>query len=96
MVPFSFCPVRLSSSPEADSDAPLWRNHIQPEELLQTMESSTSTDSSLIEGKPAGLLMKEISSEITFLLQLNISKTQQLTLLFVPHFHRLCRFPPTE
>ncbi|XP_052412726.1 rho guanine nucleotide exchange factor 28 isoform X5 [Carassius gibelio] len=42
---------RLSGSPEADSDAPLWRNHIQPEELLQTMESSTSTDSSLIEGQ---------------------------------------------
>ncbi|XP_043095102.1 rho guanine nucleotide exchange factor 28 isoform X3 [Puntigrus tetrazona] len=40
---------RLSCSPEADSEAPPWRNHIQPEEVLQTMESSTSTDSSLIE-----------------------------------------------
>lgn len=61
----TFFPVRLSGSPEADSDAPLWRSHIQPEDLLQTMESSTSTDSSLIEGKTAGLLMKEITSEIT-------------------------------
>lgn len=59
---YDIFPVRLSGSPEADSDAPLWRSHIQPEELLQTMESSTSTDSSLIEGKTAGLL---ITSEIT-------------------------------
>lgn len=57
--------IRLSESPEADSDSPPWRNYIQSEELLQTMESSTSTDSSLIEGKTAGHLMKYVM----FLLQ---------------------------
>jgi len=50
--------IRLSESPEADSDSTPWRNYIQSEELLQTMESSTSTDSSLIEGKTAGHLIK--------------------------------------
>ncbi|XP_016430499.1 rho guanine nucleotide exchange factor 28-like isoform X2 [Sinocyclocheilus rhinocerous] len=51
---------RLSGSPEADSDAPPWRNHIQPEELLQTMESSTSTDSSLIEDSVDSPLQNEL------------------------------------
>uniref|UniRef100_A0A671LN33 Rho guanine nucleotide exchange factor 28-like n=1 Tax=Sinocyclocheilus anshuiensis TaxID=1608454 RepID=A0A671LN33_9TELE len=51
---------RLSGSPEADSDAPPWRNHIQPEELLQTMESSTSTDSSLIEDTVDSPLQNEL------------------------------------
>ncbi|XP_042580188.1 rho guanine nucleotide exchange factor 28 isoform X1 [Cyprinus carpio] len=51
---------RLSGSPEADSDAPLWRSHIQPEELLQTMESSTSTDSSLIEDSVDSPLQNEL------------------------------------
>uniref|UniRef100_A0A673GLV5 Rho guanine nucleotide exchange factor 28-like n=1 Tax=Sinocyclocheilus rhinocerous TaxID=307959 RepID=A0A673GLV5_9TELE len=50
---------RISGSPEADSDAPLWRNHIQPEELLQTMESSTS-DSSLIEDSVDSPLQNEL------------------------------------
>ncbi|XP_077087197.1 rho guanine nucleotide exchange factor 28 isoform X7 [Siphateles boraxobius] len=43
---------RLSESPEAYSDSPPWRNYIQSEEFLQTMESSTSTDSSLVEDAP--------------------------------------------
>uniref|UniRef100_A0A9J8AH93 Rho guanine nucleotide exchange factor 28 n=1 Tax=Cyprinus carpio carpio TaxID=630221 RepID=A0A9J8AH93_CYPCA len=51
---------RVSGSPEADSDAPLWRSHIQPEELLQTMESSTSTDSSLIEDSVDSPLQNEL------------------------------------
>ncbi|RXN28701.1 rho guanine nucleotide exchange factor 28-like isoform X1 [Labeo rohita] len=51
---------RVSGSPEADSDAPPWRNHIQPEELLQTMESSTSTDSSLIEDSVDSPLQNEL------------------------------------
>uniref|UniRef100_A0A672QK59 Rho guanine nucleotide exchange factor 28-like n=1 Tax=Sinocyclocheilus grahami TaxID=75366 RepID=A0A672QK59_SINGR len=51
---------RLSGSPEADSDAPPWRNHIQPEELLQTMESLTSTDSSLIEDTVDSPLQNEL------------------------------------
>ncbi|XP_016358279.1 rho guanine nucleotide exchange factor 28 isoform X3 [Sinocyclocheilus anshuiensis] len=51
---------RISGSPEADSDAPPWRNHIQPEELLQTMESSTSTDSSLIEDSVDSPLQNEL------------------------------------
>lgn len=57
-----FFSIRLSGSPEPDSDAPPWRNHIQQEELLQTLESSTSTDSSFIEGKIAGHLMEEITT----------------------------------
>ncbi|XP_051513176.1 rho guanine nucleotide exchange factor 28-like isoform X2 [Myxocyprinus asiaticus] len=48
---------RLSESPEADND---WRNHIQSEELLQTMESSTSTDSSLIEDSIDAPLQNEL------------------------------------
>ncbi|XP_016143171.1 rho guanine nucleotide exchange factor 28-like isoform X3 [Sinocyclocheilus grahami] len=51
---------RISGSPEADSDTPLWRNHIQPEELFQTMESSTSTDSSLIEDSVDSPLQNEL------------------------------------
>uniref|UniRef100_A0A8C1U5S2 Rho guanine nucleotide exchange factor (GEF) 28a n=1 Tax=Cyprinus carpio TaxID=7962 RepID=A0A8C1U5S2_CYPCA len=51
---------RVSGSPEADSDAPLWRSHIQPEEFLQTMESSTSTDSSLIEDSVDSPLQNEL------------------------------------
>ncbi|XDV20609.1 hypothetical protein PO909_025911, partial [Leuciscus waleckii] len=51
---------RLSESPEADSDSPPWRNYIQSEELLQTMESSTSTDSSLIEDTVDAPLQNEL------------------------------------
>ncbi|XP_048044520.1 rho guanine nucleotide exchange factor 28 isoform X5 [Megalobrama amblycephala] len=51
---------RLSESPEADGDSPSWRNNIQPEELLQTMESSTSTDSSLIEDTVDAPLQNEL------------------------------------
>ncbi|KTG38289.1 hypothetical protein cypCar_00019099, partial [Cyprinus carpio] len=51
---------RLSGSPEADSDAPPWRNHIQQEELLQTLDSSTSTDSSFIEDSVDSPLQNEL------------------------------------
>ncbi|XP_067264546.1 rho guanine nucleotide exchange factor 28 isoform X2 [Chanodichthys erythropterus] len=51
---------RLSESPEADGDSPSWRNNIQPEEFLQTMESSTSTDSSLIEDTVDAPLQNEL------------------------------------
>ncbi|XP_056097369.1 rho guanine nucleotide exchange factor 28 isoform X3 [Rhinichthys klamathensis goyatoka] len=51
---------RLSESPEADSDSSPWRNYIQSEELLQTMESSTSTDSSLIEDTVDAPLQNEL------------------------------------
>uniref|UniRef100_A0A8C2F1L9 Rho guanine nucleotide exchange factor (GEF) 28a n=1 Tax=Cyprinus carpio TaxID=7962 RepID=A0A8C2F1L9_CYPCA len=51
---------RLSGSPEAYSDAPPWRNHIQQEELLQTLESSTSTDSSFIEDSVDSPLQNEL------------------------------------
>nr|XP_017211759.2 rho guanine nucleotide exchange factor 28 isoform X3 [Danio rerio] len=51
---------RFSESPDADSDSPLWRNHIQSEELLQTMESSTSTDSSIIEDSVDSPLQVEL------------------------------------
>ncbi|XP_053086343.1 rho guanine nucleotide exchange factor 28 isoform X6 [Pangasianodon hypophthalmus] len=42
-------PEWLAESPEGDNDSSSWRSHGQSEELLQTMESSTSTDSSLVE-----------------------------------------------
>ncbi|XP_065122865.1 rho guanine nucleotide exchange factor 28 isoform X4 [Paramisgurnus dabryanus] len=51
---------RLSESPEADSDSSSWQNHIQPEDLLQTLESSTSTDSSLIEDSVDSPLQTEL------------------------------------
>ncbi|XP_057209029.1 rho guanine nucleotide exchange factor 28 isoform X4 [Triplophysa rosa] len=51
---------RLSESPDADSDSSPWRNHIQPEDLLQTLESSTSTDSSLIEDSVDSPLQTEL------------------------------------
>lgn len=51
---------RLSESPEADGDSLPWRNYIQSEELLQTMESSTSTDSSLIEDTVDAPLQNEL------------------------------------
>uniref|UniRef100_A0A8C2AZJ8 Rho guanine nucleotide exchange factor (GEF) 28a n=1 Tax=Cyprinus carpio TaxID=7962 RepID=A0A8C2AZJ8_CYPCA len=54
------CTCELSGSPEADSDAPPWRNHIQQEELLQTLESSTSTDSSFIEDSVDSPLQNEL------------------------------------
>nr|XP_055055601.1 rho guanine nucleotide exchange factor 28 isoform X3 [Misgurnus anguillicaudatus] len=50
---------RLSESPEADSDSSSWQNHIQPEDL-QTLESSTSTDSSLIEDSVDSPLQTEL------------------------------------
>ncbi|XP_077087194.1 rho guanine nucleotide exchange factor 28 isoform X4 [Siphateles boraxobius] len=51
---------RLSESPEAYSDSPPWRNYIQSEEFLQTMESSTSTDSSLVEDTVDAPLQNEL------------------------------------
>ncbi|XP_051978943.1 rho guanine nucleotide exchange factor 28-like isoform X3 [Xyrauchen texanus] len=51
---------RLSESLEADNESSSWRNHIQSEELLQTMESSTSTDSSLIEDSVDAPLQNEL------------------------------------
>ncbi|XP_046694848.1 rho guanine nucleotide exchange factor 28 isoform X3 [Silurus meridionalis] len=42
-------PEWLAESPEGDNDSSSWRSHGQSEELLQTVESSTSTDSSLVE-----------------------------------------------
>ncbi|XP_051544128.1 rho guanine nucleotide exchange factor 28 isoform X3 [Myxocyprinus asiaticus] len=51
---------RLSESPEADNDSSSWQNHIQSEELLQTMESSTSTDSSLIDDSVDAPLQNEL------------------------------------
>ncbi|XP_056603224.1 rho guanine nucleotide exchange factor 28 isoform X2 [Triplophysa dalaica] len=51
---------RLSESPDADSDSSPWRNHIQTEDLLQTLESSTSTDSSLIEDSVDSPLQTEL------------------------------------
>ncbi|XP_059404077.1 rho guanine nucleotide exchange factor 28-like isoform X2 [Carassius carassius] len=51
---------RLCGSPEADSDASPWQNTIQQEELLQTLESSTSTDSSLIEDSVDSPLQNEL------------------------------------
>ncbi|XP_067294714.1 rho guanine nucleotide exchange factor 28 isoform X2 [Pseudorasbora parva] len=53
--------VTESESPEADSDSFPWRNHNQPEELLQTMESSASTDSSLIEDTVDAPLQNELA-----------------------------------
>uniref|UniRef100_A0A4W4G0I2 Rho guanine nucleotide exchange factor (GEF) 28a n=1 Tax=Electrophorus electricus TaxID=8005 RepID=A0A4W4G0I2_ELEEL len=41
-------PERLTESPEGDSDSSTWRTNVQSEESL-TVESFTSTDSSLIE-----------------------------------------------
>lgn len=49
--PFNIFLFRLAESPEVDSDSSPWRNAVQAEELLQTVESSTSTESSLVEGK---------------------------------------------
>lgn len=46
---------RLAESPDGDNDSSSWRSHVQSEELMQTMESSTSTDSSLVEGKQSHL-----------------------------------------
>ncbi|KAA0717169.1 Rho guanine nucleotide exchange factor 28 190 kDa guanine nucleotide exchange factor [Triplophysa tibetana] len=51
---------RLSESPDADSDSSPWRNNIQSEDLLQTLESSTSTDSSLIEDSVDSPLQTEL------------------------------------
>lgn len=45
------CVTRFAESPEGDSEPSSWRAHGQSEELLLNMESSTSTDSSLVEGK---------------------------------------------
>lgn len=53
--------ARLAENPEGDNDS-----QGQSEELLHTMESSTSTDSSLIEGKQSDLHSSDSDAIQTF------------------------------
>ncbi|XP_039505926.1 rho guanine nucleotide exchange factor 28 isoform X2 [Pimephales promelas] len=74
---------RLSESPEADSDSTPWRNYIQSEELLQTMESSTSTDSSLIEDTVDAPLQSELVMNAMDL------EAESWSLAVEPHFCKM-------
>ncbi|KAJ8400128.1 hypothetical protein AAFF_G00401670 [Aldrovandia affinis] len=55
---------RLSEGLEVDSEASVWRNRSQSEELLQAMESSPSTDSSINEDSVDGPLRNDLSADL--------------------------------
>ncbi|XP_066514614.1 rho guanine nucleotide exchange factor 28 isoform X2 [Hoplias malabaricus] len=56
-------PERLTESQEGDSDSSSWRTHIQAEELLPSVESSTSTESSLMEDTVDARLQNELGAD---------------------------------
>ncbi|XP_036435838.1 rho guanine nucleotide exchange factor 28 isoform X2 [Colossoma macropomum] len=56
-------PERLAESPEGDNDSSSWRTPLQSEELLQTVESSTSTESSLVEDTVDAPLQNELEAD---------------------------------
>ncbi|XP_072530075.1 rho guanine nucleotide exchange factor 28 isoform X2 [Salminus brasiliensis] len=56
-------PERLAESPEGDSDSSLWKIPVQSEEALQTVESSTSTESSLMEDTVDASLQNELGAD---------------------------------
>ncbi|XP_053474284.1 rho guanine nucleotide exchange factor 28 isoform X3 [Ictalurus furcatus] len=62
-----FCASRLAESPEGDTESSSWRSHGQSEELLQTMESSTSTDSSLVEETVDAPLQNSFGTDTLYL-----------------------------
>uniref|UniRef100_A0AAY4APN0 Rho guanine nucleotide exchange factor (GEF) 28a n=1 Tax=Denticeps clupeoides TaxID=299321 RepID=A0AAY4APN0_9TELE len=51
---------RLSESPEGDAGSSFWKNHNLAEEILQAAESSTSTDSSIMEDTVDSPLQSEL------------------------------------
>lgn len=62
------CVSRLAESPERDSDSSFWRSQGQAEEHLPAIESSTSTDSSLIEGQQSDLHSSGGNTNLNFLI----------------------------
>ncbi|XP_062410013.1 rho guanine nucleotide exchange factor 28 isoform X2 [Sardina pilchardus] len=54
---------RLSESPEGDTDSASWRNNSQSDETLQKAESSTSTDSSIVEDVVDSPLQSELGAD---------------------------------
>ncbi|XP_047007804.1 rho guanine nucleotide exchange factor 28 isoform X5 [Ictalurus punctatus] len=60
-------PEWLAESPEGDTEFSSWRSHGQSEELLQTMESSTSTDSSLVEETVDAPLQNSFGTDTLYL-----------------------------
>ncbi|KAI4883516.1 hypothetical protein NFI96_023254 [Prochilodus magdalenae] len=56
-------PERTTESPEGDRDSSPWRTPLQSEELLQTVESSTSTESSLVEDTVDAPLQNELEAD---------------------------------
>ncbi|KAG9353692.1 hypothetical protein JZ751_011814, partial [Albula glossodonta] len=55
---------RLSEGLEGESEAAVWRNRCQSEELLQVMESSPSTDSSINEDAVDAPLRHDLSADL--------------------------------
>ncbi|XP_060719295.1 rho guanine nucleotide exchange factor 28 isoform X2 [Tachysurus vachellii] len=60
-------PEWLAESPEGDSDPSSWRSHGQSEELQQNVESSTSTDSSLVEDTVDAPLQNSFGTDALYL-----------------------------
>ncbi|XP_058238662.1 rho guanine nucleotide exchange factor 28 isoform X6 [Hemibagrus wyckioides] len=60
-------PEWLAESPEGDSDPSSWRSHGQSEELQQNLESSTSTDSSLVEDTVDAPLQTSFGTDALYL-----------------------------
>ncbi|XP_031432991.1 rho guanine nucleotide exchange factor 28 isoform X2 [Clupea harengus] len=70
----------LSESPEGDTDSPPWRHHSQSDEILQKAESSTSTDSSIVEDVVDSPLQSELVGDAMDL------EAESWSLAVQPHF----------
>ncbi|KAM9441335.1 rho guanine nucleotide exchange factor 28 isoform 2-T2 [Clarias gariepinus] len=60
-------PEWLAESPDGDNDSSSWRSHGQAEEFLQNVESSTSTESSLVEDTVDAPLQNSFGTDALYL-----------------------------
>ncbi|KAF5893998.1 rho guanine nucleotide exchange factor 28 isoform X1, partial [Clarias magur] len=60
-------PEWLAESPDGDNDSSSWRSHGQSEEFLQNVESSTSTESSLVEDTVDAPLQNSFGTDALYL-----------------------------
>ncbi|XP_049330976.1 rho guanine nucleotide exchange factor 28 isoform X2 [Astyanax mexicanus] len=73
-------PERLAESPEDDSDSSIWKIPVQSEDPLQSVESSTSTESSLLEDTVDASLQNELGADAQDL------EAESWSLAVEPHF----------